>query len=316
IAIAVLIFLPNVLWQLTHRLPVLYHMNALASRQLVHVDRMSILTDLVVFSGPGFLLFIPGLLFLLISNRLKSYRMFAWVAIFVVGILVALKGKSYYAVGILPFLMAAGGIFLEKVLKKTFSRVFTVALITIVGLLLLPAGVPVFGPAGLEKYFRILTSVIKNTDILRFEDGQIHPLPQDYSDMIGWNELTQVTAELYRSLPDKQSTRIYAENYGEAGAINVIGRQYGLPQPLCFAESFLYWNPREFPVEIKTLIYINEERPGKDVYEMFEEVTPMGSITQPLSREYGTTVYLCTHPRKSFNAAWKDLVNMRKNPFR
>ena len=77
----------------------------------------------------------------------------------------------------------------------------------------------------------------------RFEDGSIHSLPQDYADMLGWEEMTALAAKAYNMIGDKESAFIYAENYGEAGAITVIGKKYGLPEAVSFNESFQYWAP-------------------------------------------------------------------------
>ena len=314
--VAILIFSPNLVWQFVKGFPVILHMKELAGSQLVNVDRVNFFTDLLMFSGTGFLLFIPGFLYLLVTKKLKSFRLFAWVSIVVILVLLLLRGKSYYAAGIIPFLAAAGGIFTENILKSKLAKTLMILIIVLPDLLLLPGGIPVCGPQCLAKYFKTVTEVTGIPVGLRDEDGRIHALPHDYADMIGWNELTGVAAKAYRSVPDTAAAVIFAGNYGQAGAVNVIGKKYRLPQPLCFAESFMYWNPEAFPEEIKAVVYINEEPPGRDVHELFADVKPMGKISNPLAREYGTTVYLCTKPRKSFNEVWKGIVKERRNPFR
>ena len=77
----------------------------------------------------------------------------------------------------------------------------------------------------------------------RFEDGSIHSLPQDYADMLGWEELTAITNRAYQMIDDKKASFIYCENYGQAGAITIIGKKYELPEAVCFNESFRYWIP-------------------------------------------------------------------------
>ena len=103
---------------------------------------------------------------------------------------------------------------------------------------------------------------------------------------------------------DKESAFIYAENYGEAGAITVIGKQYGLPEAVSFNESFQYWAPIQFNPDIKSVIYINDE-PGDDVKALFGKITLVGRISNPDAREYGIGVYLCEEPVMSFNDFWK-----------
>ena len=108
---------------------------------------------------------------------------------------------------------------------------------------------------------------------------------------------------------DKKSCFIYCENYGQAGAITVIGKKYGLPEAVSFNESFQYWIPQRFDPDIRSLIYINDEL-GEDVRAIFKKITKVGSITNPDAREYGTQVYLCEEPVSSFNKFWTERVSM------
>jgi len=55
-------------------------------------------------------------------------------------------------------------------------------------------------------------------------------------------------------VPDKRSAFIYCENYGQAGAITVIGKRYHLPEAVCFNESFRYWIPQRFDPDIKSIV--------------------------------------------------------------
>ena len=144
----------------------------------------------------------------------------------------------------------------------------------------------------------------------RFEDGSIHSLPQDYADMLGWEELTNITAGAYQKIEDKKTVLIYGENYGQAAAITIIGNKYGLPDAISFSESFQYWIPKKFDPDIKSLIYINS-KPGEDVKALFSRITIVGSITNRDAREYGTTVYLCQDPTESFNKFWEDRLKKR-----
>ena len=107
----------------------------------------------------------------------------------------------------------------------------------------------------------------------RFEDGSIHSLPQDYADMLGWEEMTSLADKAYNMIGDKESAFIYGENYGEAGAITVIGKKYGLPEAVSFNESFQYWIPVQFNPDIKSVIYINDE-PGDDIKGSYSEKLP------------------------------------------
>jgi hypothetical protein len=130
--------------------------------------------------------------------------------------------------------------------------------------------------------------------------------------MLGWEEMTALAAKAYNLIGDKKSAFTYGENYGEAGAITVIGKKYGLPEAVSFSESFQYWIPRQFSPDIKSLIYINDE-PGEDIKTLFRKITLIGRISNPDAREYGTGVYLCEEPAGSFNEFWQARLKVLEN---
>jgi hypothetical protein len=107
---------------------------------------------------------------------------------------------------------------------------------------------------------------------------------------------------------DKKACFIYCENYGQAGAITVIGKKYDLPEAVSFNESFKYWYPKLFNPDITSLIYINN-KPGEDIKLLFRKITKTGSITNINAREYGTAVYLCENPVDSFNKFWTERIS-------
>lgn len=299
-----LVFLPNLLWQIINGLPVIHHMTELKQTQLVNVNQGAFLVEQLVMPGAASILTVAGLVFLLLGRKAGSYRFLAFVAIAVIVSLMLLHGKSYYTQGIFPFLMSAGAVAWELILKKLWARIVLICFLIISTLPVLPIGIPVYKTNGLIKYFRVLTDSYGMGFVCRFEDKSIHSLPQDYADMLGWEELASVTDKVWKIIPDKKAAFIYCENYGQAGAITVIGKKYGLPEAVSFNESFRYWAPKKFDPDITSVIYINDV-PGEDVRQVFRNVVKVGAITNPDAREYGTSVYLCSDPAGSFNRFWE-----------
>ncbi|TAL81459.1 MAG: glycosyltransferase family 39 protein [Bacteroidetes bacterium] len=298
-----IVFLPNLIWQILHGLPVTGHLSELARTQLVNVDRIAFLTDQIIIPGGASFLTIAGLLYLFINKNAVKFRIMGIMAVLIILILMLLRGKSYYTIGLFPFLIAAGAVSAENILKKTWTRLLLIVFLIIITIPVIPIGIPVLRTEGLVNYFNVLGVKYKIDVGRRWEDGSIHSLPQDYADMLGWEELAALADKAYQMVPDKKSCFIYCENYGQAGAITVIGKKYGLPEAVCFSESFRYWIPKQFNPDIKSLIYINDE-PGEDVKAMFRKIMAVGSISNPDAREHGTTVYLCEDPAGSFNEFW------------
>jgi len=159
----------------------------------------------------------------------------------------------------------------------------------------------------LAKYFAGIKPKAGAEALLRWEDGRMHPLPQDFADMLGWSELGNIVVKACDTIADKSRIMIYCENYGQAGAVDQCGRCHNLPEVVSFSDSYLLWAPDSIPASINRFIYVNEEL-GGDVDSLFSRIDSLGSITNPYARELGTTVYLCRSPRADFSSFWKSRV--------
>jgi hypothetical protein len=299
-----LVFLPNLLWQISKGFPVFHHISQLYDTQLVYMNVPLFLTEQLMMPFAGSILTIAGLIFLLTGKNAIKFRFLGFLSLFVILGLMFLRGKSYYTLGVFPFLIAAGAVSYGNWIKNKRVRLLVPVVLILITLPLVPMGIPVLKPEGLKSYFKILEEKTGSDLGRRFEDGSIHSLPQDYADMIGWEELTAVANKAYGMVADKNACFIYGENYGEAGAITIIGKKYGLPEAVSFHESFRFWFPKKFEPDITSFIYINDEM-GDDVKGLFGKITVVGGISDPDAREYGTTVYLCRDPAGSFNEFWK-----------
>jgi hypothetical protein len=312
IVCGIIVFLPNLIWQIVNGLPVINHMSELERTQLSHVDRFSFLSDQLIMPSWASVLTVAGLMYLLINKGAIKYRFLGFVTILVIAVLFILKGKGYYTIGVFPFLIAAGAVSYDQWLKKRWMKIVFPLTLVLLTLPILPLGLPVFKSQGLVSYFKNLGDKYGIEIGRRFEDGSIHSLPQDYADMLGWEELTAIANKAYQMIDDKKASFIYCENYGQAGALTIIGKKYGLPEAVSFNESFRYWIPLEFSPEITSVLYINDEL-GEDVESLFGKITLVGRISNPDAREYGTAVYLCQYPKTSFNAFWKSRLEILKH---
>jgi hypothetical protein len=299
----IIIFLPNLIWQFVHRLPVINHLSELGRTQLAHVDRVSFMADQLIMPSMASVLTIAGLLYLFINKDARKYRFLGAAVILVIVILLILRGKGYYTIGVFPFLIATGAVSYEKRFKNQWLKIGLPLLLVLLTIPILPLGLPVYKGKKLANYFKELDSKYGIDIGRRWEDGLIHSLPQDYADMIGWEELATITNKAYQMIGDKKPSFIYCENYGQAGAVTIIGKKYGLPEAVCFSESFRYWIPLKFDPDITSFIYVNNKL-GEDVQNLFNKITLVGKISNPDAREYGTSVYLCEDPKSSFNEFW------------
>jgi hypothetical protein len=311
IAAGFLIFLPNLIWQISKGLPVFGHINELYDTQLVHMNIPLFLFDQLLSPCMASFLTVAGVIYLLSSEHTKKFRFLGVLAIFVIAALMVLRGKSYYTLGVFPLLIAAGAVSYEKWVKLRWIRILIPVMLVLLTIPIVPIGIPVYKSKGMTEYFRVLDDNYGIDLGRRFEDGSIHSLPQDYADMLGWEELTEITSKAYNMIADKKASFIYCENYGQAGAINIIGKKFSLPKPISFHESFRFWVPNHFEPDITSFIYINGEL-GEDIQNLFRKITLVGRISNSDAREYGTAVYLCESPNVSFNQFWTGRLKLLK----
>jgi hypothetical protein len=302
--IALLIALPNLIWQYTHNWPVVTHMHELTQTQLVNVRIDVFLIEQLMMNIAAILIWIPGLIFILFNREGSKYRILGLTYIFTILLLIIFRGKPYYTLGLYPMLFAFGGIALVRWLqgKLAFIRIVVIVIGIIIGIFSLPISLPILNP---EQFIRF-TRIIGMENSQRWEEGEYHELPQDYADMIGWEELSKIVNEAYNSLTpaEKERCTIFANNYGEAGAINFYGKKLGLPPAISFSDSYLYWAPDSIPGDC--LIKVGE---SDDVVEMYNDVRIVGRISTPHAREFGVPVYLFKDPKTDFNNYYKIRLN-------
>lgn len=310
IGIAFLIFLPNLAWQVQNQFPVIYHMKELVRTQLIHVQRMDIIVDqLLMFFGSS-VIWIGGLIWLLANKRSHPFRIFGYLFLCVLGMVVLLRGKSYYTAGLYPFYFAAGAVFWEGILKKNLVRTILISLIVILNLPLVPGGIPLMNKASLSEYFKGMYKSTGIDALLRWEDGRLHALPQDYADRLGWEELGSIVNSVYDTINHKSSLFVFCENYGEAGAVEYYASERNL-QVVSFSDSYILWVPETIAESENTFLYVNDEV-GNDVDSLFMRIDSVSGISDIFAREYGTTVFLLREPEPGFYAYWSDKVHTIK----
>lgn len=298
-AVGLLIISPNLIWQYQHGFPVTTHMRELAANQLVNVKYTDFLMDQFLDNLPALIIWLGGLIYLLFYKESQRYRLLGFTFIITIMTLLLLKGKSYYTLGIYPLVIAAGGVYFEKILSQTWLRVALPVLVAGLFLPLLPLATPYISVAKMVDYCKYIREEIGVEGITKWEDGKVYPLPQDYADMLGWKELAQLVQKAYDQVEDKNRCLIYCENYGQAGAVELFAKN--LPPINSFSDSYRLWIQKETNADI--FIYVNDEL-GEDVQALFADIQAIGKIETPYAREYGTTVYLCQQPRRPFGELW------------
>src|SRR6185503_5413010 len=122
-------------------------------------------------------------------------------------LLIFLRGKDYYALGAYPVLFAFGGYELEKAtnLRLKWIRYVMIIIPLVLGLFAMPLIMPLAKPETLANYYE--KTGLNKTGSFKWEDQQMHPLPQDFADMMGWKEMAMKAGAVYNSLPDDEKEK-------------------------------------------------------------------------------------------------------------
>lgn len=289
ILMAAFIILPNVWWQYDHNWPLVHHMQELQATQLQFLSPVDFIKDQLLFLIPVVFVWIAGLVWVFKNNK---WRFLFFTYFLVIILLLIGRGKSYYSLGIYPVLLAAGGVMWEKIsTNKIWLRWTVTGFIFLLSLPFIPMLLPVWKPGKLAKFYK--ENGFFKTGLLKWEDQRDHSLPQDFADMLGWKELAEKAENFYHSLPDttESNTIIYCRNYGQAGALKYYGKE-GWFKALTISDngSFLLWIPHR--LWFKNLLFIGRRMPDKDdeVFQHFEKITVIDSVTNKFSRQYGDKI--------------------------
>jgi len=313
-AIALLLFSPNIIWQFQHHLPVITHMKTLQKSQLNYIKPGDFISQQIAVNGIALFLWLVGFGFLLFSFKLRKFQFLAFAYILIFLFLMEMSGKNYYLFGAYPMLFAAGGYGFERWIKTKYLplRALAVIFFTLPNLILFPLVLPVFP---LKTTLGVFHFVHDHVQMFRFaatwEDHKVHPLTQDYADMLGWEEMVSKTAKIYFSLsPEERAhTVIVADNYGEAGAFAHFGPAYNLPEILCLDSSFALWAPAD--INPQTLIYVSDDCDVSDLKPIVASTELITKVSNPLAREYGTGIFLMKGVKPVISTLYKQKLKQK-----
>ena len=309
---AFLIFLPNLLWNAHYDWPFLQLMHNIRAE-----GRDVVLGPIDYFVQQTFLvhpltapIWITGLFAFFVSPRLKQYRFLGWSYLICYGVLFTLHGKNYYLAPIYPMLLAAGAIVIEAAISRprlVWLKPAIVVLLLAAGAYLTPVVVPVLSPDSFLAYTRRLPFKLP---VMEHAHARA-TLPQWYADQFGWNEIVAQTAQAYDRLApaERRDCGIFAQDYGQAGAIDFLGHRYGLPQSLSGHQSWFLWGPRGYSGNC--MIVLDDRR--EKLEKLWMQVEYVGtSADNPYALEKEIPVFICKGAKfGSLDQLWPRLKKWR-----
>lgn len=291
-AVALLVFAPNLVWLVRHDFISYRFLQGIHARDVNEGRADGFLRDQFLINANLFAapVWIAGLLGYL---RARRYRMLAWMYVVPLLLFMLLRGRFYYVSAAYPMLLAMGSVITERWLStlRPAWRVGTAALLF-------------SGVAAIGIYAALIIMPMASSGSLR--DFALRR-NNDLREKIGWNELVTRVAAIRNALPAEQQADlgIVAGNYGEQGAIAVLGKAYGLPSPITAVNSgWLRGYPQTPP---HTVIVLGSSRERAD--ELFIDCRLAGhsgnawGVVNEESRDH-PDIFVCGPARKPWSELW------------
>jgi 4-amino-4-deoxy-L-arabinose transferase and related glycosyltransferases of PMT family len=288
---------PVIIWQFQHNFV------ALAWMQSIHARDVSMgRTDYFipsqfwrVISPLTVPLLCAGLWLLFATERGKPFRLLAWMYVVPLVLFAIAKGRDYYMAAAYPMLLAAGSVWGESWLVTKTPRT-QVAVNRTVWILLVIAAVNTF----------VVTVPIAPVASAwwRYADR----MNDCFNAELGWPEMVNSIAQVRDSLPpeERDGVGVLAGDEGEAGAVNMYGRSYGLPEAISGMNSNWLRGYGNAPPQAVIAVGFKED----DLQEIFASCQPAAQLTNPygiVNSSLGDrpVIYVCRNIRKPWPEFWK-----------
>jgi hypothetical protein len=301
--IAGAMFLPHIWWQIAHGWPTLEFIRN-ASRDKMQLNTpIGFITDQILNMQPvTFPVWGAGLWWLLRGRRGAADRVLG-VAFLAVALLLILNRTSrsgYLAAGY-PMLLAAGGVAWERWLTGRGIRAAALVLLVLAGAVTAPLALPIL-PVDAHVRYGAALGLGPETE----EKKAVGRLSQFFADRQGWDQFVDQVAQAWDRIPpaDRASAAVFAGNYGEAGAIELLGRARGL-RVVSAHNNYWQWGPQGATGEVMIVLSRQPER----LRERFASVERVGetSCGDCMPYENHIPIFLCRGMRPSLPDVWPAL---------
>jgi Dolichyl-phosphate-mannose-protein mannosyltransferase len=288
---AILLAAPYVVWQAIHGWPQLTVAANIGGS--AEGGRAGFLPFQLVMVSPVLVpVWIAGLV---VPFRRESLRTLRFVSL-LYGVLALAyllgNGKAYYLASMYPALLGVGALPVADWTTRSRRRLRTI---------LLSVGVA----ASLAVSAFIALPLLPATDL---QGSAVMAINPDQGETVGWPRFIDTVGTAWQSIPvaERDHTVIFTENYGEAGAIDLLGGSHGLPRAYSGHNGFTEWSQ---PSPSATAALVLGYQSPADAAPYFGDCAALATIDDGVglnNDEQGLPVMLC-HPTASWATLWPEL---------
>ncbi|MFN8470122.1 MAG: glycosyltransferase family 39 protein [Caldilineaceae bacterium] len=297
--LALLIFLPNLIWQLQHNFITLEFLNSIHRRDVAWGRTEGFLVSQLYASANPLTLpiWVAGLIFYFVPAG-KRYRMVGWMYITPLLLFFFTQGRFYYLAPTYPMLLAAGAAWGERWLAARRPAAARFAYGAIAVLLLAGSAIAVALSIPLAPI---------NSPVFQAADAT----SDNFREMIGWPELVQSVADVYHDLPPEERSQaaILTANYGETGAIKLYGPDHDLPEAISGTNSAWARGYGAVPPTTVIAVGFGYDRASR-FFASCRVAAPVGNPYGIMNEESSIgTIVVCRDPRSPWPVLWEQLRN-------
>ncbi len=134
-------------------------------------------------------------------------------------------------------------------------------------------------------------------------------LPQGLALRLCWEEFVAEVARVYETLPeeDRKESVILTGDYNGAGAIDLLGKEYGLPPAISAYNNYYLWGPGDTSWNVVIALFHYD--PKGRLEDMFGEVVEAGRTSCEYTNAHsvhGSTIYVCRDPKRPIAEVWAE----------
>jgi hypothetical protein len=298
-ALAMLIFLPHLIWQIRNDWPTIEFMrNSLANNSTSPLEFL--LSQLQGIGHLNLPIWLTGLYFYLFSRRGKAYRMMGIIYVSVFILLIVQGTRAYYLHVAYPMLFAGGAVLIESFVErgKWRGRILKPVIVTAMVALtafMTPGYLPVMTPDQLLARQESAGKPASEVGVPRF-----------LADRLCWEEFVAEVARVYETLPeeDRKECVIFTGSYHSAGAIDFLGKQYGLPPARSNHNNYWLWGPGDTSWDVAIVVGVRKASLEEN---MFGEVVEAGRTSCEYTDRFDRNdapIYVCREPKRPIAEVW------------
>jgi hypothetical protein len=303
--VALLIALPNLVWQYAMGWPFLQLMHNIraSGRDLWPGPIGFFIQQFILMNLFALPVWIAGIYYFFRTPEGRPYRALGWAFAVVYVVFFILHGKDYYLTPAYPMMLAGGAIVLDRFFTRprlAWLRPASIALLVAAGAIFAPLMLPILPVQTLVRY--VESFPIKGEATEKSHLAAV--LPQYFSDQFGWRAMTAAVAKTYDDLSptDRAQAAILGNNYGESAAIDFFGPAYGLPPSIGVHQNYWIWGPRDYTGAVIIVL--------GDNYASLADKCANVALGAPYEDPYGlehAPILVCYGARWNLQQIWPEL---------